>query len=110
LWNGFDPLFGSYKHRQSKIHQFTVSATKHNKQTSTNGSRNHLQSQICLDEPNNCQQRTRLSSFDAKIVCQGSEPIPQIFDSSSMLSNFIDIQLAKKTILEVSQIYFVVDS
>jgi hypothetical protein len=45
LWNGFDPLFGSYKHRQSKIHQFTVSATKHNKQTSTNGSKNHLQSQ-----------------------------------------------------------------
>jgi hypothetical protein len=45
-----------------------------------------------LDEPNNYQQRTRLSSFDAKIVCQGIEPIPQIFDSSSMLSNSIDIQ------------------
>jgi len=34
-------------------------------------------------------------SFDTKIVCQGIEPIPQIFDSSSMLSYSIDIQLAK---------------
>ena len=50
---------------------------------------------LCLDKLNNCQQRARLSSFDAKIVCQGIEPIPQIFDSSSMLSYSIDIQLAK---------------
>ena len=41
-------LFGSSMHRQSKIHQLTVSATKHNKQTSTNGSRNHLQSQSLI--------------------------------------------------------------
>ena len=50
---------------------------------------------LCLDEWNNCQQRARLSSFVVKFVCQGIEPIPQIFDSSSMLSYSIDIQLPK---------------
>jgi hypothetical protein len=33
--------------------------------------------------------------FWREIVCQWIEPIPQIFDSSSMLSYSIDIQLAK---------------